>query len=111
MCLGNERFVGISCYLGFLIDFGDTTYTLFRQGQWAWEDHRSSRVYKGTNGGEAYSFSGCDDGQTSADTSVHFLSGLLSGDGVIYYRNELKNENFTLPFGTAKSEGSSCFEI
>lgn len=36
-----------------------------------WEDHRPrSGVWKGTSGGEAISFSGCDDNQTSADTSV-----------------------------------------
>ena len=37
-------------------------------GDWVWEDHRR-RVYKGTAGGEAVCFSGCDDDQTSADTS------------------------------------------
>lgn len=36
-----------------------------------WEDHRPrSGVWKGTSGGEVISFSGCDDDQTSADTSV-----------------------------------------
>lgn len=36
-----------------------------------WEDHRPrSGRWKGTNGGEVISFSGCDDNQTSADTSV-----------------------------------------
>lgn len=38
-----------------------------------WEDHRPrSGVWKGSNGGEVISFSGCDDDQTSADTSVSF---------------------------------------
>ncbi|AQL05569.1 Putative metacaspase family protein [Zea mays] len=42
-----------------------------RSGQYVWEDHRPrSGVWKGTSGGEAISFSGCDDDQTSADTSV-----------------------------------------
>lgn len=42
-----------------------------RNGQYVWEDHRPrSGVWKGTSGGEAISFSGCDDDQTSADTSV-----------------------------------------
>ena len=33
-------------------------------------------AYKGTSGGLAYSFSGCTDDQTSADTSVifHYLA-------------------------------------
>lgn len=44
-----------------------------RTGQYVWEDHRPrSGVWKGTSGGEVISFSGCDDDQTSADTSVSF---------------------------------------
>ncbi|KAJ8448337.1 hypothetical protein Cgig2_021965 [Carnegiea gigantea] len=40
-------------------------------GQYVWEDHRPrSGRWKGTSGGEAISFSGCDDHQTSADTSA-----------------------------------------
>ncbi|KAL5973757.1 Metacaspase-1 [Asimina triloba] len=42
-----------------------------RSGQYVWEDHRPrSGRCKGTSGGEAISFSGCDDHQTSADTSA-----------------------------------------
>lgn len=42
-----------------------------RSGRWVWEDHGSrARVYKGTAGGEAILFSGCDDHQTSADTAA-----------------------------------------
>lgn len=45
-----------------------------RYGQYQWEDHRPrSGIWKGTNGGEVISFSGCDDDQTSADTSVSFI--------------------------------------
>ncbi|GFY90379.1 metacaspase 1 [Actinidia rufa] len=40
-------------------------------GQYVWEDHRPrSGLWTGTNGGEVISFSGCDDDQTSADTSA-----------------------------------------
>lgn len=40
-----------------------------------WEDHRPrSGIWKGTNGGEVISFSGCDDNQTSADTSVSLIN-------------------------------------
>ncbi|CAK8541355.1 unnamed protein product [Lathyrus sativus] len=40
-------------------------------GQYVWEDHRPrSGVWKGSSGGEVISFSGCDDHQTSADTSA-----------------------------------------
>lgn len=50
-----------------------------RSGQYGWEDHRPrSGVWKGSNGGEVISFSGCDDNQTSADTSVS--SGLMIGN-------------------------------
>lgn len=42
-----------------------------RSGQYIWEDHRPrSGIWKGSNGGEVISISGCDDDQTSADTSV-----------------------------------------
>ncbi|XAR54215.1 hypothetical protein NMG60_11029248 [Bertholletia excelsa] len=42
-----------------------------RSGQYVWEDHRPrTGVLKGTSGGEAISFSGCDDDQTSADTAA-----------------------------------------
>lgn len=45
----------------------------YRSGRYVWEDHRPrSGVWKGTSGGECISFSGCDDDQTSADTSVSF---------------------------------------
>lgn len=41
-------------------------------GHYEWEDHRPTApgIYKGSNGGEVISISGCDDDQTSADTSV-----------------------------------------
>ncbi|CAM6028314.1 unnamed protein product [Sphagnum balticum] len=40
-------------------------------GQFVWEDQRPMNgAWKGTSGGEAFSFSGCDDSQTSADTSA-----------------------------------------
>lgn len=46
-----------------------------RSGQYVWEDHRPrSGLWKGTAGGEAISISGCDDDQTSADTSVSGMS-------------------------------------
>ncbi|EFJ11817.1 hypothetical protein SELMODRAFT_125416 [Selaginella moellendorffii] len=52
-------------------------------GQFAWEDHRPrSGAWKGTGGGDAFSFSGCDDGQTSADTSA--LSKVTSTGAMTY---------------------------
>lgn len=50
-----------------------------RSGRYVWEDHRpKSGVWKGTSGGEAISFSGCDDDQTSADTAVNDSMILLA---------------------------------
>ena len=73
------------------------------QGQYVWEDHRPRNgVYKGTSGGEAFCFSGCDDNQTSADTSVSFNTSLF----FIYFccislvptsnRTKVVNHQFTL---------------
>ncbi|XP_058100086.1 dol-P-Man:Man(6)GlcNAc(2)-PP-Dol alpha-1,2-mannosyltransferase-like isoform X1 [Magnolia sinica] len=43
----------------------------YRAGFYRWENHSPlSGVNKGTSGGLAISFSGCDGNQTSADTSV-----------------------------------------
>lgn len=54
-----------------------------RSGQYVWEDHRPrSGVWKGSNGGEVISFSGCDDNQTSADTSA--LSKVTSTGAMTY---------------------------
>ncbi|KAL9680813.1 hypothetical protein QQ045_012592 [Rhodiola kirilowii] len=52
----------VNCYPTILVN---------RTGQYVWEDHRPrSGIIKGTSGGEVISFSGCDDDQTSADTSA-----------------------------------------
>ncbi|GAB4844260.1 Metacaspase-1 [Ancistrocladus abbreviatus] len=54
-----------------------------RSGQYVWEDHRPrSGVWKGSNGGEVISFSGCDDDQTSADTAA--LSKITSTGAMTY---------------------------
>ncbi|CAA7393211.1 unnamed protein product [Spirodela intermedia] len=59
-----------ACHSGTVLDL-PFLCRMNRSGQYIWEDHRPrSGVLKGTNGGEAISFSGCDDHQTSADTSA-----------------------------------------
>ncbi|KAL8500492.1 hypothetical protein ACS0TY_020185 [Phlomoides rotata] len=59
-----------SCHSGTVLDL-PFLCRMNRSGQYVWEDHRPrSGVWKGSNGGEAISFSGCDDDQTSADTSA-----------------------------------------
>lgn len=59
-----------ACHSGTVLDL-PYLCRMNRSGQYAWEDHRPrSGVWKGSNGGEVISFSGCDDHQTSADTSA-----------------------------------------
>nr|AAP44516.1 metacaspase 3 [Arabidopsis thaliana] len=41
-----------------------------RNGSYEWEDHRSVRAYKGTDGGAAFCFSACDDDESSGYTPV-----------------------------------------
>ncbi|KAJ6828322.1 uncharacterized protein M6B38_362865 [Iris pallida] len=59
-----------ACHSGTVLDL-PFLCRMNRSGQYVWEDHRPrSGVWKGSNGGEVISFSGCDDDQTSADTSA-----------------------------------------
>ncbi|XP_065859091.1 metacaspase-1-like [Euphorbia lathyris] len=59
-----------ACHSGTVLDL-PFLCRMNRTGHYVWEDHRPrSGMWKGTNGGEAVSFSGCDDNQTSADTSA-----------------------------------------
>ncbi|CAK7347782.1 unnamed protein product [Dovyalis caffra] len=59
-----------ACHSGTVLDL-PFLCRMNRSGQYVWEDHRPrSGLWKGTNGGEVISFSGCDDDQTSADTSA-----------------------------------------
>lgn len=77
----------------------------FRSGQYVWEDHRPrSGVWKGTSGGEAISFSGCDDDQTSIDTSVktQFLESVTQNFSCI---KETTNRILKSEIGTCHS----CF--
>ncbi|XP_058086586.1 metacaspase-1-like [Magnolia sinica] len=63
-----------ACHSGTVLDL-PFVCKMNRAGFYQWENHSPlSGVNKGTSGGLAISFSGCDDNQTSADTSA------LSGD-------------------------------
>ncbi|GKU88547.1 hypothetical protein SLEP1_g2799 [Rubroshorea leprosula] len=65
-----------ACHSGTVLDL-PFLCSMSSTGHYGWEDHRPrSGLWKGTNGGEAISFSGCDDNQTSVDTSA--LSGITS---------------------------------
>ncbi|XP_075502580.1 metacaspase-1-like [Primulina tabacum] len=59
-----------SCHSGTMLDL-PYLCRMDRTGRYVWEDHRPrTSTWKGTSGGEVISFSGCDDDQTSADTSA-----------------------------------------
>ncbi|XP_057979695.1 metacaspase-1-like [Malania oleifera] len=71
-----------ACHSGTVLDL-PFLCRMRRGGQYKWEDHRPrSGLWKGTNGGEVFSFSGCDDDQTSADTSA--LSKITSTGAMTY---------------------------
>ncbi|XP_068316127.1 metacaspase-1-like [Pyrus communis] len=71
-----------ACHSGTVLDL-PFLCRMDRNGKYVWEDHRPrSGVWKGTNGGEVISFSGCDDDQTSADTSA--LSKITSTGAMTY---------------------------
>ncbi|WCJ36374.1 metacaspase 1 [Euphorbia peplus] len=57
-----------ACHSGTVLDLPFLS-RMDKTGMYDWEDHRPrSGKWKGTNGGEAISFSGCDDHQNSEDT-------------------------------------------
>ncbi|CAI0547963.1 unnamed protein product, partial [Linum tenue] len=84
-----------ACHSGTVLDL-PFLCRMDRGGKYVWEDHRPrSGAWKGTSGGEVVSFSGCDDNQTSADTSVmpliyrgamtySFIQALERGHGTTY---------------------------
>ncbi|KAI3783558.1 hypothetical protein L1987_42642 [Smallanthus sonchifolius] len=58
-----------ACHSGTMLDL-PFLCRMDRSGRYVWEDHSpQSGIFKGTNGGEVISFSGCDDDQSSADTA------------------------------------------
>ncbi|XP_076950480.1 metacaspase-1-like [Bidens hawaiensis] len=59
-----------SCYSGTILDL-PFLCRMNRSGQYVWEDHRPrSGAWKGSNGGEVFCISACDDHEKSGDTSV-----------------------------------------
>lgn len=71
-----------ACHSGTVLDL-PFLCRMNRSGQYVWEDHRPrSGAWKGSGGGEVISFSGCDDDQTSADTSA--LSQVTSTGAMTY---------------------------
>ncbi|KAH6792760.1 metacaspase 1 [Perilla frutescens var. hirtella] len=85
-----------ACHSGTVLDL-PFLCRMDRSGRYAWEDHRPrTGTWKGTSGGEAISFSGCDDDQTSADTAAlskvtstgamtfAFIQAIEKGQGCTY---------------------------
>lgn len=71
-----------ACHSGTILDL-PFLCRMNRSGQYVWEDHRPrSGIWKGSNGGEIISISGCDDDQTSADTAA--LSQITSTGAMTY---------------------------
>ncbi|WCJ23053.1 metacaspase 1 [Euphorbia peplus] len=102
-----------ACHSGTVLDL-PFLCRMNRTGHYVWEDHRPrSGIWKGTNGGEVVSFSGCDDDQTSADTSALskitstgamtfcFIQAIEKGHGTTYgsilnsMRNTIRNTGST----------------
>ncbi|KAG7028729.1 Metacaspase-1, partial [Cucurbita argyrosperma subsp. argyrosperma] len=107
-----------ACHSGTVLDLSFLC-RMSRSGQYKWEDHRPrSGVWKGTSGGEVISFSGCDDNQTSADTSALskitstgamtfcFIQAIELGHGATYgsilnsMRNAIKNAGVSGDIGS-----------
>nr|XP_043615114.1 metacaspase-1-like [Erigeron canadensis] len=85
-----------ACHSGTMLDL-PFLCRMERSGRYVWEDHSpQSGIWKGTNGGEVISFSGCDDDQSSADTSslskvtstgamtFSFIQAIERGHGTTY---------------------------
>ncbi|WCJ36373.1 metacaspase 1 [Euphorbia peplus] len=85
-----------ACHSGSVLDLPFLS-RMDKTGKYVWEDHRPrSGSWKGTNGGEAICFSGCDDNQTSTDTSAlariaytgamtfSFIRAIERGQGATY---------------------------
>ncbi|XP_059459931.1 metacaspase-1-like [Corylus avellana] len=71
-----------ACHSGTVLDL-PFLCRMDRNGRYMWEDHRPrTGMWKGTNGGEVISFSGCDDDQSSADTLA--LSRITSTGAMTY---------------------------
>ncbi|XP_071732236.1 metacaspase-1-like [Rutidosis leptorrhynchoides] len=85
-----------ACHSGTMLDL-PFLCRMDGSGRYVWEDHSPpSGIFKGTNGGEVISFSGCDDDQTSADTAslskvtstgamtFSFIQAIERGHGTTY---------------------------
>lgn len=85
-----------ACHSGTVMDL-PYLCRMERPGKYEWEDHRPpSGMWKGSSGGEVFSFTGCDDDQTSVDTpqlsgsawtgamTYAFIQAIERGHGTTY---------------------------
>ncbi|KAK4848789.1 hypothetical protein QYF36_017361 [Acer negundo] len=85
------------CHSGTALDLPYLCRMVSETGHYVWEDHRPrTGTWKGTSGGEVISFSGCDDNQTSSDTTAlskvtntgamtfSFIQAIESGQATTY---------------------------
>ncbi|KAI8532280.1 hypothetical protein RHMOL_Rhmol11G0201300 [Rhododendron molle] len=80
-----------TCRSGTFLDLPFMCMMNNRQGNYIWDDHRTSTAYKGTSGGTAICFSACDDNQTSLDTTA-FASDVVTGALTYSFIEAVQNE-------------------
>lgn len=87
-----------SCHSGTVLDL-PFLCRMNTSGEYEWEDHRpKSGIWKGSKGGEVISISGCDDDQTSADTSA--LSKITSTGAMTFCFIEAIEQGNASTYGT-----------
>ncbi|KAI3498407.1 hypothetical protein L1887_34182 [Cichorium endivia] len=87
-----------SCHSGTVLDL-PFLCRMNSSGEYEWEDHRpKDNIWKGSNGGEVISISGCDDDQTSADTSA--LSKITSTGAMTFCFIEAIEHGNASTYGT-----------
>ncbi|KAL5992445.1 hypothetical protein ACLOJK_013363 [Asimina triloba] len=84
-----------ACHSGTVLDL-PFLCRMSRTGFYQWEKH-GTELNKGTNGGFAVAFSGCDDNQTSADTTA--LSGNTMTGAMTYCFIQAVNSEIGITYG------------
>ncbi|XP_020258614.1 metacaspase-1-like [Asparagus officinalis] len=83
-----------SCHSGTVLDL-PYLCRINRTGRCEWEDHTPLYKHKGTKGGLAICISGCDDNQTSADTSENYFTLLYVLS--LFFGNEVTLHPVSIP--------------
>ncbi|XWS54517.1 hypothetical protein CRYUN_Cryun10bG0096200 [Craigia yunnanensis] len=80
-----------ACHSGTVLDL-PFVCRMNKEGFYIWEDQRNPLFYKGTSGGLAFSFSACDDNQTSADTTAFTGTNTRTGAMTFSFIQAVQNE-------------------